>query len=148
MGCSSRASRRCTGLGGNEVFTLDQATLVLAGPHMAEGDVPGDGSEERYPGAEEHRNAGDNEALDEPGLEKPLNGDPAIDIDVPHAARGQARHDLCWIPRFASCVTISAGAPDIRSTTAPGGAGASGPVLSTNTGFSPYGQVSKARTVS
>ena len=53
---------------------------------MPENDVARYRAKERNPGADEHRNASDNEALDEPVLKKPLNRDPAIHVNVPDAA--------------------------------------------------------------
>ena len=74
---------------------------------------------------DEHRHARDDEPLNEPRPKKPLNGDSAIDVDMLEAAGGKLR------PRSQP------GAPDMCSTTAPGGAGRAGDVLSTNTGFWP-----------
>jgi hypothetical protein len=55
---------------------------------VREGDIVCDGAKERDPGTYEHGNARDDQPLNEPGLKKPLNGDSAIDVDVPDAASG------------------------------------------------------------
>ena len=83
----------------------------------------GQGTEERNPGAEQHGNAGNDQPLDEPRLEKALNGDAAVHIQVPEASSGEFRHDGRRVPRHAF--------HDGREARAPA------PVLSTNTGFAP-----------
>ena len=55
--------------GGNHVFTLDEAAGVLPRPDVLKDDVACYSAKERNPGADEHRNASDNEPLNEPGLE-------------------------------------------------------------------------------
>ena len=99
-------------LGGNHVLTLDEAAGVLPRLDVPEEDVVGYSAKEWNPSTDEHRNASYYEALNEPGLKKPLNGDPAIYVGVLDASRGKLRHDFVWSP----------GHP---STTAPTGAGAS-----------------------
>src|SRR5262245_42741418 len=66
---------------------------------MLELDIAMCGAEERDPLADEYGNACDNEALNEPGLKKPLNGNPAIHVNMPDAASGKLRHDFGRIPR-------------------------------------------------
>jgi hypothetical protein len=112
------------GLDGNFVLALDEAAGKLARRDVLERDVALGGAKERNPGTDEHGNPGDYEALNESRLKKPLNSDPAIHVNMSDTASGQLRHD-------------AAGAPDIHSTLAPRGAGASARVLSTKTGFPP-----------
>ena len=44
---------------------------------------------------------GEREALNEPGLKKPLNSDPAIHVNVPNATSSKLQNDLGWRPRHA-----------------------------------------------
>ena len=36
--------------------------------------------------------------MNEPGLKKPLNGNPAVHVDMPDAASSKLRHDFVWSP--------------------------------------------------
>src|SRR6266496_5872681 len=102
-------------LGGNKILTLDQAAGVVARRHVLKRDVPRHCTEERNAATDEHGNARDDETVNEPGLKKSLNRDPAIHVDMPDTPSCKLRHDV-------------AGAPDIRSTIAPGGVEARGRV--------------------
>ena len=86
-------------LGGNRILTLDEAAGVLPRPDVPEDDVALYSAKERDPGTDEHGNACDNEALNEPGPEKPLNGDLAIHVNMPDAASVKLRDDVGRIPR-------------------------------------------------
>ena len=66
---------------------------------MLERNVTLERAKQWNPGTDQHGNARDNEPLNEPSLEKPLNRDPAIDVDVPDAARSKPCDDLAWNPR-------------------------------------------------
>lgn len=70
----------------NLILTLNEAAGVLPCSDVPERDVARYRAKERNPRPDEHRNASDNEALDEPVLEKPLNRDSAIHVNVPDAA--------------------------------------------------------------
>jgi len=85
--------------GGNYIFALDKAAGVLARRDMLERNVMRERAKQWNPGTDQHGNARDDESLDEPRLEKPLNRDPAIDVDVPDAPRGKPCDDLAWTPR-------------------------------------------------
>ena len=61
---------------------------------MGEGDITLERAKERDAGTDEHRNTGDNEPVDETGVEKALDREPAIDVDVLDAARLEPRHDI------------------------------------------------------
>ena len=65
---------------------------------MTEPDIVRQGAEERNPSADEHGNTRNDQALNKPGLEKPLNGDPAIDVNMPDTASLELRHDFRGIP--------------------------------------------------
>ena len=81
-------------LGGNDILALDEAAGILPRPDVPEDDVALYGTKERNTGTDQDRNASDNEALNEPGLKKPLNRDPTIDVNVPNASGGKLRHDF------------------------------------------------------
>ena len=89
----------CKRLGdGNYIFTLDKTARVLARRDMLERNVTLERAKQWDPGTDQHGNARDNEPLNEPRLEKPLNRDPAIDVDVPDAARSKPCDDLAVEP--------------------------------------------------
>jgi hypothetical protein len=78
------------------ILTLDEAAGILPCSDMVENQVARYPAKERNPGPNQHRNAGDDEALNEPILKKPLNGDSAIDVQVADATSRKPRHDLGW----------------------------------------------------
>src|SRR4051794_32050215 len=86
-------------LDGNIILALNQAAWIVPSRYVMETDIVRQGAEERNTGANEHGNARNNETLNKPGLEKPLNGDPAIHISMPDAASIKLRHDFSGIPR-------------------------------------------------
>ena len=79
-------------LDANQILTLDKTARVLARRDMGERNVTLERAKQWNPGTDQHGNARDNEPLNEPGLEKSLNRDPAIDVDVPDAARSKPGH--------------------------------------------------------
>src|SRR5215210_678891 len=83
----ARQSRR------NQVLTLHQAAGVLPGLYMPQPNILGQGTEEWNAVSEEHRDASDDESLNEPRREEPLDGDPAIHVDVPDTMRLQLGQD-------------------------------------------------------
>src|SRR5664280_152319 len=58
-------------------------------PHVAR-----QGAEERDSVSNEHRHARDNETLNEPRAQEPLNRDPAVDVEVVGTARSESGNDL------------------------------------------------------
>jgi hypothetical protein len=69
-------------LDGNLILAFDKTASVLVRCDVLESDVARYGAKERNPRANEHRYTRDSEALDQPGLKKALNCDPAIYIGV------------------------------------------------------------------
>src|SRR3989442_4734317 len=61
---------------------------------MFEGDITLERAKQRDARTDEHRNTGDNEPVYEAGLQKPLDREPAIDVDMLDAARLERRHDV------------------------------------------------------
>ena len=88
-------------LDGNQVFALNEAADVLACRHVLEGNIARPRTKEGNSGTDQHWDTGNNDALNETGLKKPLNGDPAIDVNVPDAARGKLRRDVGRSSRHA-----------------------------------------------
>src|SRR4029434_7531982 len=80
-----RRRRLLCGLDRHRILSAHEAAGIRTGHDVREGDIALDGAKERDPGSDEHGNACDDEPPDEPGLKKPLNGDPAIHVDVPDA---------------------------------------------------------------
>jgi hypothetical protein len=93
-------SESCNRLpGGNLVLALDQAAGIVPSGYVTEPNVARQGAEERNSVSNEHGNTCDYEALNEPSPKKPLNGDPAINVNMADAANGKLRHDFGRIPR-------------------------------------------------
>src|SRR5437773_12536388 len=111
-------------LGGNTILTLDQAAGVVARRDVLKSDVPRHCTEKRNAATDEHGNARDDETVNEPGLKKPLNRDPAIHVDMPDTPSCKLRHDVGGSPRHSLHHT-------------PGGVEARGRVLRTKTGLFP-----------
>ena len=88
-------------LGGNKILTLDQAAGVVARRDVLKRDVPRHCTEERNAATDEHGNARDDETVNEPGLKKPLNRDPAIHVDMPDTPSCKLRHDVGGSPRHS-----------------------------------------------
>src|SRR5258708_6302191 len=65
---------------GNHILTLDEAAGKLPCPDVRKDDIARYSAKERSPGTNEHRNASYDEALNEAGMKKPLNGEAAIHI--------------------------------------------------------------------
>ena len=72
MPSERRSAARCCleCISTHRILTLDEAAGVLARRDVPEGDVALQSAEERDPGTDEHGNACDDEALNEPGLEE------------------------------------------------------------------------------
>lgn len=85
-------------LGGNQVFTLNQAARIVASRYVVEPNVARQGAEERNSFSNEHRHANDNETLNEPRTQEPLNRDPTVDIEVVGTTRSELRNDLSRRP--------------------------------------------------
>jgi hypothetical protein len=61
---------------------------------MTEPNVPVQRPEERNPVSDEYGHASDNETLNEPRLQKPLNRDPTVDVEVMNTTSSESRYDL------------------------------------------------------
>src|SRR5438128_3699071 len=61
---------------------------------MFEGDITLERAKQRDARTDEDRNTGDNEPVYEAGLQKPLDREPAIDVDMLDAAHLELRHDV------------------------------------------------------
>src|SRR5215213_7557572 len=83
------------------IYTLNEPAGVSARCDMLQLYIARRGAKEWDPGTDQHGHARDNEALDEPGPQEALNGDPAVHVYMPDAARRQARHDFRRRPRHA-----------------------------------------------
>src|SRR5205809_2293938 len=96
---SRRRHTRCSRDWSSDVCSSDlKAAGILASRDMLQGDIAAKRAKQWDAGADEHRNTGDNEALNEASLQELLNSDPAIHIDMPDAAGLKLRHDLGWSP--------------------------------------------------
>src|SRR6266480_3265742 len=88
-------------LGGNNILALDEAAGVMTRGDVLKRDVTFYCAEERDPTTDEDGNARDDEAVNEPGLKKPLNRDPAIHVNVSDAPSCKLHHDVRWRPGHA-----------------------------------------------
>ena len=76
------------------VLALNQAARIVPRHDVTEPDVARQGAEERNPVSNEHRHASDNETLDEPRAQKPLDRDPTVDVEVMGTTKRESRSDL------------------------------------------------------
>jgi hypothetical protein len=104
-------------LGIDMICALNQAAGIVAGRYVAEPNVVRQGAEERNSLSDEHRHASDNETLNEPFAQEPLDGDPAVDVEVMGATSCELRNDLCWRPRHLFHNAASGGG-EVEGTTA------------------------------
>ena len=64
------------------VLAANQPARIVPSRHVTEPNVARQGAEERNSVSNEHRNASDNETLNEPGAQEPLNRDPTVDVEM------------------------------------------------------------------
>ena len=64
------------------VLGLHQTARIVLSRYVTKPDIPRERAEERNSISNEHRHSSDNDALNEPCAQEPLNRDPAVDIDV------------------------------------------------------------------
>src|SRR3954470_20381348 len=89
------------------ILRLHQPALVLPGGDRLQTNVAAGHAEQRDPLADQHRNSGDDEPLNQTGAKKLLNGDPAVDVGMGHATLREPRGDLLW--RSLQVLDIGAG---------------------------------------
>src|ERR1700680_507327 len=80
------------------VFALNQATWIVLRRDVTELDVARQGSEERNSLSNEHGHASDDETLNKPRIQEPLNRDSTVNVEVVGATSGQLRSDLSRRP--------------------------------------------------
>src|SRR5690242_6070025 len=88
-------------LGGNFILTLDETTLILARRNVPKQNVAWQRTKERDPAANKHRHATDNQSLNQPRSQEPLNGDAPVDVHVANAARLELGDDRSGFTRHA-----------------------------------------------
>ncbi len=66
--------------------------------YVTEPNVAREGAEERNSLSNEHRHASDNETLNQPRAQEPLNRDPTVDVEVVSATGSELRNDLSRRP--------------------------------------------------
>src|SRR2546429_7002757 len=95
MSSLNRAPASCKRLlGGNNILALDEAARVLSRGDVLKRNITLNRTEQRDAATDEDGNACDDETLNEPGLKKLLNRDPAIHVNVSDAANCKLRHDV------------------------------------------------------
>ena len=85
-------------LDGREIFALNQPAGILARCDVFEWNVPPGDSKQRNPLADQNWDTGNDEPLNEPGPEKPLDRNSAIDVGMADPPCFELRHDLLWGP--------------------------------------------------
>ena len=78
------------------VLALDQAAWIVFRGYVTEPYVFQQRTKERNSFSNEHGHAGDDETLNQAGAQEPLNGDPAIDVEVVGSIGGEFRNNLSW----------------------------------------------------
>jgi hypothetical protein len=66
--------------------------------HVTQPNVALQGPEKRDPVSNEHRHASDDETLNEPRAQEPLNGDPTVDVEVVGTTSSELRDDRSGRP--------------------------------------------------
>ena len=83
----------------NFVLALDETARVLLRLYVLEHDVARRRAKERDPTTNDHRNARNGQALNEPSPQKRLDCNAAINVRMSKAAPCERRYDLFWRPR-------------------------------------------------
>jgi len=76
------------------VLALNQPARIVPSRDVTEPDVAREAAEERNSLTDEHRHASDDETLNEPRSQEPLNRDPAVDVEVLGPTNSESRNDL------------------------------------------------------
>ena len=80
------------------ILALNQAARIVPSPYVRESNVARERAEERNSFSNEHRHTGDNETLNEPRAQEPLNRDPTVDVEVVGATGSELRNNLSRAP--------------------------------------------------
>src|SRR2546426_12163812 len=80
------------------VLALNQAARIVTSRYVTEPNVAREGAEERNSLSNKHRHASDNETLNEPRSQEPLNGDPTVDVEVLGTTNSEPRNDISRWP--------------------------------------------------
>ncbi len=76
------------------VLALNQAARIVPGGYVAEPNVARQAAEERNSLSNEHWHSSDDEALNGPRTQEPLNGDAAVDVQVVDPTNGKLGNNL------------------------------------------------------
>src|SRR5207245_439376 len=78
----------------NFVVALNQTARIVPSRYVTEPDIARKSAEERNSVANEHRHASDDETFNESRAQKPLNRDPAVDVEMMGTSGRELRNDL------------------------------------------------------
>jgi hypothetical protein len=81
-------------LGANNILALNETTGIVSSRYVFDENVAVQRPKQRDPITDEHWNARDYEASNQAGLQKPLNCDATIHVDMPNAASCELRYDI------------------------------------------------------
>src|SRR5712692_3084825 len=98
------------------VLALNQAARIVPCRYVTQPNVARQGAEERNSVSNEHRHASDNETLNEPRVQEPLNRDPTVDVEVVGTTSSKLRNDLSRRPGHL-CHNASAGRGQVDGAT-------------------------------
>src|SRR5438552_19083770 len=86
----------------NLILALNQAARIMPRREVAKPNVARQTAEQRNSLSNEHGHARDNEPLNGPLAQKPLNRDSPVDVQVLDPAGSELRDDLRWRPGICS----------------------------------------------
>ena len=98
------------GLGSNDVLTLHHATRECPRPNVLQPDIVTERAKQRNAVSQKHRDAGDNDPLDQACVQESLDGYPSIHVEMGEATCAQPLHDLQWASGHELTDTAPAGA--------------------------------------
>src|SRR5690349_23239665 len=81
-------------MGVDAVLALNETARIVPGGDVAKPNVVWKGTEERNAVSNQHGHVRDDETLDQPRAQEPLNRHPAVDIEVVRAGGGEPRDDV------------------------------------------------------
>src|SRR5712691_5736535 len=78
----------------NLVLTLNQAARIVTRRYVAQPNVARQAAEKRNSISNEHWHSSDDEELNDPRAQEPLDGDAAVDVQVVDATSGKLGNNL------------------------------------------------------
>src|SRR5437899_11046383 len=83
----------------DRVFGCDESARVAPSRYVVEAHVAARWTKKRYPFADDHRHACDGHSIDQSRVQKTLNRDATIDVEMRHAPLRASVHEVAWRAR-------------------------------------------------